>query len=60
VLASFRPEELELCAFILDLACTRMQTRDEITRELMGVRILDAAESGERNPDILLQHALAA
>jgi hypothetical protein len=60
VFASFKPEEIALCASVFDLACARMGTSDPITRELISARILDAAEAGERNPRLLLRYALAA
>jgi hypothetical protein len=60
LLASFNPEEMALCASVLDLACARIRTKDDITTELLGTRILHAAERGERDPDRLLEYALAA
>jgi hypothetical protein len=58
--ASFLPSEIELCASVLNRACSRIRSRDPTTRELIGERILEAAEMGERDPDRLLRYALAA
>ncbi len=58
--ASLWPEDIELCASVLDRACAQIRTDDQITKELIGVRILHAAETGERDPDRLLRYALAA
>jgi hypothetical protein len=60
VVASFKPEEVALCASVVDLACEKLRTDDEKTRELISARILDAAEAGEQDPHLLLNFALAA
>lgn len=60
VMISFKPEEVALCASVVDRACEKLRTDDEITRELISARILDAAEAGEHDPHLLLNFALAA
>jgi hypothetical protein len=56
--ASYKPEEIDLCASILDRACAHLTTHDQVTKELIGLRILHAAERGERDPQRLLGYAL--
>ena len=57
---SFDPEEVIAVNQAYDLACQTLQNigQPEVDREIIARRILQAAESGERNADKLCERAI--
>lgn len=53
---NYKPEELDLLASVLDRAFDEKPLH--LSRELMTSRLLWMARRGERDPDLLLKHAL--
>ena len=55
--ASFNSEELKFFEEILEHACAEMNVQDEAIKSLIAMRIMQLAEGGERDPDLLLSRA---
>lgn len=57
--AFYKPEEIDLLASVIDRACAE-KTMTDVDKEILAMRILRAAENGERDPARLLKVAIAA
>jgi hypothetical protein len=57
---SFDPEDVTAVNKAYDLACQTLQNigQPEVDREVIAIRILQAAESGERDTDKLCERAI--
>lgn len=55
----YKSEEIDLLATVMDRASAKM-TMTDVDKEILALRILRAAEEGERDPDRLLETAMAA
>lgn len=57
---SFDPEDVTAVNKAYDLACQTLQNigQPEVDREIIAIRILQAAESGEWNTDKLCERAI--
>jgi hypothetical protein len=55
--AFYQPKEIDLFASVLDRACAQKSVNEPVDKEILAMRILHAAEKGERDPERLLLSA---
>jgi hypothetical protein len=55
---AFDPTEINLLAKVIDAACREVRCADQTAKEMLAVRVIDVANRGERNFDVLLSAAL--
>ena len=55
---AFDPESVELIADAYRAACQILGLLDDGMRQLLALRIIDAAANGERDPDKLYEHGV--
>jgi hypothetical protein len=54
---AYKPREVIMLAQVVDQACADLGCCDEVTREIIAVRVIAYADRGERDFEKLLAHA---
>jgi hypothetical protein len=55
---SFNPNEVDILAKVVDVACQRLGYVDDTTKQMLAYRVLNYAAEGERDFETLLSIAL--
>jgi hypothetical protein len=56
----FDPETKRILGVAFEMVCVALQTEgsDDFVKQAIAAKIIDLAKAGERNPDLLCEHAL--